>query len=199
MIFIDSIDVLSSDRLKDCPFTIHDFKDLTVFFGMNGTGKTTILNVMRKASNRDEFGTKVKFHFTSNMEMRKTKFYSMFQKELSHIKHDFNMYLDTEMGAWDLANSFNSAGERSRNQLKTVERVEGSVFYIDEMDCSLDWKGQIKYSKMLKKMAKTNQIFVASHSIILCAMVGVVYDVGKRRWSDFNMLKETYKLPKKFV
>ena len=196
MIFIDSIDVLSSDRLEDCPFTIHDFKDLTVFFGMNGTGKTTILNAMRKASNRDVFGTKVKFNFTSNMEMRKTEFYCMFQKELSHIKHDFNMYGDGEIGAWDLANSFNSAGERSRNQLKAIERVEGSVFYIDEMDCSLDWKGQIKYSNMLKKMAKSNQIFVASHSIILCAKVGIVYDVGARCWSTFDELKERYKLPK---
>lgn len=198
MIFFDSVDMLSSDRLKGCPFTIPDLKDLTVLFGMNGTGKTTILEAMKAKSNSyNGFSTtKIKFHFTDNMKIGETQFYTMFQKELSHIKHDFNMYGDSEIGAWDLANSFNSAGERSRNQLYTVKNIEDGVFYIDEMDSSLDWKGQIKYAKQLKRMSKKNQIFVASHSIILCAMVGEVYDVGARCWSTFDELKERYKLPK---
>lgn len=196
MIFIDSVDIIESDRLRDCPFTIPMLKDLTVFFGMNGTGKTTILEAMRREGSKKIFGIKVKLNFTNKVEMKKTEIYSMFQKELSHVKHDFNMYTDGMSGVWDVMNSFNSAGERSRNQLDTVKKVENSVFFIDEMDSSLDWKGQIKYSKMLKKMAKTNQIFVASHSIILCAMVGIVYDVGARCWSTFDELKARYKLPR---
>ena len=199
MIFIDSVDIIESDRLRDCPFTIPMLKDLTVFFGMNGTGKTTILEAMRREGSKKIFGTKVKLNFTNKVEMKKTEIYSMFQKELSHVKHDFNLYTDGMLGAWDVMNSFNSAGERSRNQLDTVKKVENSVFFIDEMDSSLDWKGQKTYFNMLKRMSKTNQIFVSTHSVIFCAMAGVVYDVGERRWSDFNMLKETYKLPKKFV
>ena len=200
MIFLDSVEILSSNRLKKCPFTISDMRDLTVFFGMNGTGKTTILEAMRNrsSSHSEESSnvTKVNFHFTDNLKNGKTLFYSMFQKELFDIKHDFNMYVSAEIGAWDINNSFKSAGERSRNQLDVVKNIENAVFYIDEMDSSLDWKGDIKYYKMLKKMSKTNQIFVASHSVILCAMVGIVYDVGARCWSTFDELKARYKLPR---
>ena len=73
--------------------------------------------------------------------------------------------------------------------------VNGGIVFIDEMDASLDWNGQARFARRLKALSKSNQIFVATHSLIVCAMVNKVYDVKHREWTTYDELKEIY-LPK---
>ena len=197
MIFFDSVEITESARLEDLPWKIDGLQDLNVLVGPNGSGKTTIMGALTEIP-KDKFDKRyhTEITYTRHPGMNgKIDFYTLFYKDLVNPKQDFNEYADSFFGMYDVMNSHKSAGERSSNQIEDIINVKNSIIFIDEMDASLDWNGQARFARRLKALSKSNQIFVATHSLIVCAMVNKVYDVKHREWTTYDELKEIY-LPK---
>lgn len=196
MIFFNSIKVIDSPRFEDLPFEISELKDLNVLVGPNGCGKTTVMGAILDLTHDQwdkTFHTKLSY-VRNPAIVNKVDCYSLFYKDLAKIKHDFSMYDDGFLGAYDVMNSFKSAGERSATQIDDIATVENGVILIDEMDASLDWRQQRQYVSKLKALAVKNQVFVATHSPLVCSQVEEMYDVSQRRWCTWNEIKEHYGL-----
>lgn len=193
MIIFDSITITKSDRLNNLPWTI-ELKDLNVLVGPNGCGKTTIMGGFSDMTQPElyrKFHTNVNYirheGINSNIEM-----YKLFYKDLVSPKHDFGEYSDSLFGIYDVQNSWVSAGQRAFNQINDIKKVENAIIFIDEMDASLDWKHQEKYFRIIKKLSDKNQVFIATHSLIFCAMAKEMYDVSQRKWTTYSEIKQTY-------
>lgn len=194
MIFFDSIDIITSSRLENLPWKIDGLRDINVFVGPNGCGKTTIMGALTEIS-KDPFYKKYHTEITYTRHPGidgKIDFYTLFYKELVNPKYDFDEYSDSFFGMYDIMNNRKSAGQRSSNQIDDILKVQNSIIFIDEMDASLDWNGQIEFARKLKFLSKMNQVFVATHSMIVCSMIDNVYDVYNRKWITYDELKETY-------
>lgn len=194
MIIFDSMTITKSDRLKNLPWTI-ELRDLNVLVGPNGCGKTTIMGGLSDQTERDplyrNYHTDVTYKFNKNVKPP-IQSYKLFHKDLVVPKHDFNEYEDSLLGIYDVQNSWVSSGQRSFTQINDIKKIENAIIFIDEMDASLDWKTQEKYFRILKNLSKKNQVFVATHSLVFCAMAKEMYDVSKRKWTTYSELKQTY-------
>ena len=194
MIYFDSITIEKSSRLENLPWTIDNLKDLNVLIGSNGCGETTILGAMTEYS-KDDFDKK--YHSTVSYVRNPNhkpgvEFYTLFYKELVSPKPDFGLYDTSAFGIYDVMNSFKSAGERSFTQIDDIKNIKDSIVFIDEMDASLDWEHQIKFFRKIKRLSKSNQIFIATHSMIFCSLAKDLYDVKSRRWTTYEEIKTTY-------
>lgn len=196
MIFINKITVTESERIKDFPLVIEDLKDLNIITGSNGSGKTTLLGGIRDLARSGgwmhpkEFDTKVKLTLV-NPDLRNFEIYSLFYKEIANTKHNSDDYGDNMLfmirDVMDLGHL--SSGERSKEQINDMNDCENGLILIDEMDASLDWNQQKKYFEKLKKLSEKNQVIVATHSLIVCALSDRIYDMNKRKWTDWKELK----------
>lgn len=194
MIIFDSMTITKSDRLKNLPWTI-ELRDLNVLVGPNGCGKTTIMGGLSDMTKKCEFDRK--FHtnvaYAVHEEIKPPiQMYKLFYKDLVSPKRDFGEYEDSLLGIYDVQNSWVSAGQRSFTQINDIKKIENAIIFIDEMDASLDWKTQEKYFRILKNLSKKNQVFVATHSLVFCAMAKEMYDVSQRKWTTYSELKQTY-------
>lgn len=194
MKIFDSITITTSKRkLKDLPWTI-ELRDLNVLVGPNGCGKTTIMGGLGDMTQSDvfrQFHTDVTYKYHKGVKLP-VYTYNLFYKDLVKPKQDLNEYNDTFLAVYDIENSYKSAGERSFCQINDIKKVENGVIFIDEMDASLDWKHQEKYFTLIKKLSEKNQVFVATHSLIFCAMAKEMYDVANRKWVTYQELKGNY-------
>lgn len=194
MIIFDSITITKSNRLNNLPWTI-ELRDLNVLVGPNGCGKTTIMgglsDMTKKLELDRKFRTNVSYKWHEGIKPP-INTYSLFYKDLVSPKQDFNEYSDSLFGIYDVQNSWVSAGQRAFNQIQDIKKVENSIIFIDEMDASLDWKTQEKYFRIIKKLSDKNQVFIATHSLVFCAMAKEMYDVAQRKWTTYSELKQTY-------
>ena len=197
MIFFNSIEITKSGRLQDLPWRIDGLRDLNVLIGPNGSGKTTIMGSLTDIPKTEWY----KKYDTEATYVRRDEFkgpidfYSLFYKEVVNVKQDVGEYKDPIWAFFDMENSRKSAGERSFQQIMDIKNVKNSIVFIDEMDASMDWGNQVKFFKKVKKLSEENQIFIATHSLIFCALVHDVYDVKRRIWTDYDDIKKTY-MPK---
>lgn len=194
MIYFNSITIEKTSRFKNLPWVIDDLKDLNVLIGPNGSGKTTIMGALTEYS-KDNF--EKRYHttvsYTRDPEHNSpVEFYVLFYKDLVKPKEDFGLYATSEFGIYDVLNSHKSAGERSFVQISDIKNIKDSIIFIDEMDASLDWGHQIKFFKQIKRLSKSNQIFIATHSMIFCSLAKTLYDVQNRKWTTYEEVKNTY-------
>lgn len=193
MIGLKRFEVISNNYLLDkeelhnklYPVAI-DFKDLTVIVGPNGSGKTQFIKAITKLVTKD-YGYKeykVKFDATPG-----TKF-MCFDEEY------YNMMVDNppESEAHYYSNEFMrkalrnwmSKGEGQLDLLDTIlpEEIQVSniVMAYDEPDHNLDFKNQVILYERLKKYSKDNQVIVITHSPVVIAKAGEVFDMESKSW-----------------
>lgn len=181
MIHFDRLDVVSSSRLKNCPFSV-PLKDLTVLMGPNGCGKTTLLDAILDTGNPDvrRSGTEIRLHQVSD---RPVQSYRLSMADLTGrpMHRSIDEYGCAAYAMQDIRTLRTSAGERQRSQVGDISDVSDSIILIDEMDASLDWKQQQTFARRIMRLSRKNQVIVATHSLIVCSMVGEVYDVARRK------------------
>lgn len=197
MIFFNSIEITRSSRLQDLPWKIDGLRDLNVLVGPNGSGKTTIMGSLTDIPKTDwykKYDTEATYVRRNGIEGA-IDFYSLFYKEIVNVKQDVDEYKDPIWAFFDMENSLKSAGERSFQQIMDIKNVKNSIIFIDEMDASMDWGNQVKFFRKVKKLSEENQVFIATHSLIFCALAKNVYDVKRRMWTDYEDIKKTY-MPK---
>lgn len=182
MIHFDRLDILSSSRLKNCPFSV-PLKDLTVLMGPNGCGKTTILKAILDTGRPygKKSGTEARLNQVSDEPVQS---YALFMSDLTgrSMHSDINGYGGIAYAMQDMRTLWKSSGERQKSQMGDISEVEDAIILIDEMDASLDWKQQQTFARRIMRLSRKNQVIVATHSLIVCSMVGEVYDVARRKW-----------------
>ncbi len=191
MILINKIDVLESQRIQ-APFSV-ELRDLNILTGSNGSGKTTLLKAVTDCGKHKmdrESDTDIKAYRNPEFAKNDIPVYRLFMSELIDRHREYGF--DLQFIAADWGTLSKSSGERAKSQINDIKDVENAIILIDEMDASLDWKNQASYCRRLKKLAKKNQVFVASHSFIVCSMAKTVFDMDTKTWIDFNEIKNKY-------
>lgn len=186
MVFFDRLDIKSSSRLKGCPFSI-PLRDLTALTGPNGSGKTTVIKSMLDGGSGDLSSTKAVLHQISDHPVQA---YHLSMTELAGrpMHQSINEYGSSFLAAHDMYTLWMSAGERQISQIGDIADVTGSVILIDEMDASLDWNQQQVFAERVMRLAKDNQVIVATHSVIACLLFKEVFDMTTRTWKSARSL-----------
>ena len=65
---------------------------------------------------------------------------------------------------------------------KRIVEYKGIVFAYDEPDHNLDFKNQVKLFEKLKDMSKDNQVIILTHSPVIMAKAGEVFDMETKQW-----------------
>lgn len=66
--------------------------------------------------------------------------------------------------------------------LLSHEKAEKLTFFIDEPESGLSIRSQYLFSEHCKKLAKKNQLIIATHSIVLMLEVGEVLSLEHKKW-----------------
>lgn len=199
MKYIDSIDILESNRICKRVKFIH-LKDLTVLFGLNGTGKTTLFKTIENKvfGNKGLYvqvptETKLKLNYSGAMKIGETLLYSLSYRDMVNPKHDLTMYREYEDGIQDVLGNSQSTGERMKWLLGGMKDIAGVVL-IDEMDASFDWVEEKWYFDFLSGCLDRTQVIVATHSPIFMALAKEVFDMATGRWTTYDGLVKKYGL-----
>lgn len=161
-----------------------EFKDLTVIVGKNGSGKSQFIKAIigctkgskdYKVKVDADKGTHVLFFDEEDYKRR-------VQDPAPWDTHDYsNEYLRLMMSHWK------STGEGHLELMDSAiptdnSKYRGYVFMYDEPDHNLDFKNQVKIFNRLKKLAKDNQVIVATHSPVIIAKAKEVFDMESKQW-----------------
>lgn len=75
-----------------------------------------------------------------------------------------------------------SHGQNMLPMLLAHEKAEKLTFFIDEPESGLSIRSQYLFAEYCKKLAKNNQLIIATHSIVLMLEVGEVLSLEHKKW-----------------
>lgn len=197
MVNLKRFEVIQNNRVIDdaakhnalYPVAI-DFKDLTVIVGPNGSGKTQFLKAILSLVDKDSFSKK---DYKTHIDVLPGTRFLMF---------DEKAYEDrvSNPPPWDTTNYFNaharlvlrnwqSKGEGQMDLMDSIipiegefQEFEGVVFAFDEPDHNLDFNNQVELFNRLKKLSELSQVIVITHSPVVIAQAGEVFDMETKQW-----------------
>ena len=141
---IDSLKIYSGDRIG--------------IVGLNGCGKTTLMNVLTKRTSPDEGEVRL-FSDYAYIE----QFDDVENFELANCKSDRLIY--KEFGVHSLNSRNMSGGEKARLKIACGLKSEKSILFVDEPTSNLDYKGvQLLEEKLL---AFNGALVVVTHDRVL--------------------------------
>lgn len=164
-----------------------DFKDLTVIVGPNGSGKSQYLKALTKLTTQAYGWKEYKTTWDADQD---TKFLSFDEEDFKRKvqnpapwdRNDYSYEFAKLMGR-----NWMSAGEGQIDLIQDLipvedSKYEGIVFIYDELDHNLDFKNQVKMFEMLKNLSKKNQVIIVTHSPVVIAQTGEVFDMENKTW-----------------
>lgn len=160
------------------------FKDLTVIVGRNGSGKSQFIKAMiRCTEGSKEYKVKVDADKGTHVLFFDEEDYKRrVQDPAPWDTNDYsNEHLRLMMSHWK------STGEGHLDLIDSTiptdsSEYRGQVFIYDEPDHNLDFRNQVKIFNKLKKLAKDNQVIVATHSPVIIAKAKEVFDMESKQW-----------------
>lgn len=172
-----------------------EFSEITVLYGNNGSGKSTVLNIlanMLKIQGAERYKMYTdRFIKESSLQMAYDErgYQRRVPENSRYIKSEDILYeikkIETEM-------KFNqekySNGETSMQIFKDYLETD-SIYLLDEPEVSLSLQGQIKLSEMINEMTRffNCQFIIATHSpLMLCLLNGQIYNLDLPKVKTMN-------------
>ena len=146
------------------------FKPLTLLVGDQGCGKSTILSLLSKASDR-QTGEVIAIK-AGKIETR------AFDYEKNNPR--MSSYVSTIL---DVATRFNSHGEFVRLLNDTMREQKGVCWILDEPDSALSIRSAAKLAATIKIALENGcQVIASIHSPTVMEQFGEVYSLEHREW-----------------
>ncbi len=165
---------------------IIEFKPgINLLVGDQGRGKSTVFYSIMNwqeagiAMNYDP-SSSYSFMDTETMNPRLTdafKAHKKFERIADYDKSQLDYAINKLVGGLD---------EKSHGEvmlpLLLCAKEKGKTYFIDEPEAGLSIRSQYKLFNHFKKTAKHNQLFIATHSIILMQEIGEVLSLEHKKW-----------------
>lgn len=152
---------------------------VNLLVGDQGTGKSTIIQILRNSSQEKEDGPAT---ITTTISPSKTvEMYSFdFERDLTRGKSHFD---DRRPMKFQVQQMFMSHGETVRAVVETLDQMKDCLVLLDEPDIGLSLRSAYTLARLLASAAKRGCQLVASiHNPLVMQEIGEVYGMEERRW-----------------
>jgi predicted ATPase len=140
---------------------------VNILIGLNGSGKSTIINYLIKASRGEKVGVEIE------VEGKFSVYSHDFEKDNPRMKGSL---ANSKSIGFDIVSHFNSHGEVSIqiiNKLKELLKESPTLVIMDEPETALDTINLLKLKGLIEKLSKKgHQVVIATHSPILWGIKG---------------------------
>lgn len=177
------------------------FDDITIIVGDNGSGKSSLLKYL-KPPKMDQFFFSMS---KSKEEMQRDAIKKWLDNEdckLSFVNSPQAIVIEKQLHKSDFINNIgkgkttlsasevmqkwfmqeDSNGETTIDYITSLSQLENCLIVLDEPETSLSIKSQLKLAKLLKKISKTNQLVIVTHSPIFMNIANKVYDFESKQY-----------------
>jgi predicted ATPase len=206
-------EIIPKEKVVEKTFVIFEkglqvnFQPITIIVGDNGCGKTSLIknlifpkeeyeNCRFFSDNIEKSQEEVLKNWVEN-EKRVLHFihqpnYIIVENNIhknSHIDnfkkhHTKDGFLQPQslLDVWDMETFSN--GENNLDFLNSLQTISNALIVLDEPETSLSIKSQCKIVKVIKKLARKNQIIIITHSEILMKLASEVYDFEMKKYVE---------------
>lgn len=160
----------------------HFYPGVNLLVGDQACGKSSLLAEIRNCGSKLKHGDRArreKRAATLTFEGGETQSLAFdFEKDNFRTKG----YFDGNTG-FHVASMFSSHGEGNKLLLKTLDKVENSVLFLDEPDMALSIRSAHAMAQLFERVAgRGNQILAAVHNPVVIQHFEQVLSLEHRRW-----------------
>lgn len=164
-----------------------DFKPLTLLVGEQGSGKSSLLGLMKEQS------SKIEIELTDEARTKGVPFFFFDSEKMNPRIKDPHTYDSNDGFKTSLFSRFNSHGEvHQKIMFSTLGDGSSTILIVDEPETALSIKNQVKLANRIEKSLANNcQIIIATHNLILMERFPEVYSMEHRQWMASSDYLET--------